>query len=467
MLKTKIFFFLFLFAILSLSIGVFMEDITAADFVVNSTTNDNDIDDWMKSSSTIKGDSLVFNVTGYDLNDTITISKPINVKSNVNTQITFNKDKNMFNITASEISFFGLTLEHNGKGSFDVRCSLIFGTDSAKILNINNVNFILNNDYLNAVSFNEWNGDISNSNVIGKGSYNLGFLSDNWIGNVYASSFDMKKEISAGIGVFTNWVGSIFNCKFDFQDSESFAVFVYKQWTGNFLDSNVSSLGISSYGILAMNWLGNISNSQMSLNNNHSCGIASDYWIGNMQNTNISTKGLLTYGVWAEKWTGIVSSSNIYIEGYRSFGFYSNSSTYGLIINSVISAKNGIGIMISKNIKVQSTKAVSIRGQDNIYVFGPILQIMAAYKKSKTSRNYYIKVHNYGEEASKTSYLTIKIGKYKKTVKFKAVKPGKYRIVKIVLGKKYSSKKHWKSAKVTYYKGNGKKTVTKALKFKF
>lgn len=235
--------------------------------------------------------------------------------------------------------------------------------------------------------------------------------------------------------------------------SQSFGVCVYKNWIGNFVNSSINSLGIANSGIVVVKWLGNVSNSKININNNNSMGILSDNWIGNMYNTNISTKGLLTYGLWAGKWTGTVSKSNIYVDGYRTVGIYSNSSTKATIINSVVSAKKGVAIMISKTVKVYSTKAISMKGKDSIYIFGPILEIMGAYKYGKTSRNYYVKIKNYGENSSKTSYLTIKIGKYKKTVKFNGIKPNNEGIAKITLPKKYSTKKYLKYAKLTYYLG--------------
>lgn len=91
---------------------------SAADLVVNNNTTHKNIDDWMKDNTTVKGDNLVFNVTNYELTDTINVSKSINVKSNSKTQIIFNKNKNMFNITvnnADKINFSGLTLQQMEK----------------------------------------------------------------------------------------------------------------------------------------------------------------------------------------------------------------------------------------------------------------------------------------------------------------------------------------------------------------
>lgn len=69
----------------------------------------------MKNISTVKGDNIIFNVSKYDLSDIISVSKPINIKNNVKTQVTFSKNNNMFNISAGGVSFSGLTLRHIGR----------------------------------------------------------------------------------------------------------------------------------------------------------------------------------------------------------------------------------------------------------------------------------------------------------------------------------------------------------------
>ncbi|WP_054835056.1 hypothetical protein [Methanobrevibacter arboriphilus] len=97
-------------------LSMLMGSVSAADLTINSNTSYEDIDYWMNDYTTVKGNNLIFNVSNYELSDTLLISKSINIKSNKKTQINFNQNKNMFNITANEITFSGLVLNHNGKG---------------------------------------------------------------------------------------------------------------------------------------------------------------------------------------------------------------------------------------------------------------------------------------------------------------------------------------------------------------
>lgn len=385
--------------------------------VVNSSTTSSDIDSWMKNSSTVKGNNLIFNVSKYDLNDTINIYKSVNIKSNVKTHINFNKDRVMFNITGSEISFSGLTLQHNGKGSYGLTLSAIFSNVSSTVVNIKDMNFILNNNYLGAVAIKNWKGDLINCIITGKYSYNYGVFSDNWVGNIYKSSFIMEKPNSLCVGP-ESFAGNISYSKFTVKGKESFGLIVYKKWTGNFINSNISSSG-------------------------------NDF-----------------YGIFAEKWTGKISGSKIYNSGYRNIGVYSNSSTKGTIYKSTISAKYGYSVMVSKNVKVSSSTLVSAKGVPKIYVFGPRVDIYDIRSKTK-SRNYYFRITNYGESKSKTSYLIITAKGFKKTVKIKPIKSGKTLKIKVVLPKKYSTSKYVKNAKIQYIDGYSKKVYSNSAKFKW
>lgn len=391
---------------------------SAANLVVNNGTISDDINTWMKNTSTVKGDSLIFNANRYDLNDTITVSKSINIKSNVKTKINFNKNKPMFNITGSEISFSGLILQHDGKGSVDYLPSIIFSNGSSKIVNMKDMNFILNNNYLTAVAIKNWKGDFINCNMSGKGTSNYGLVICNWVGKISKSSFIMEKQFSSCITVFEYFRCNISNSKFVLKGSESFGMMIYKKWIGNFVNSNISSFG-------------------------------GDF-----------------YGIFAEKWTGKISGSKIYVSGYRAIGVYSNSSTKATIYKSTISTKYGYAVMISKNVKVNSCKLTSAKDIPMIYVFGPRVEIYNINSYTK-SRNYYFKIINFGEFKSKTSYLIITAKGFKKTVKIKPIETGKIVKIKVVLPKKYSSSKYVKYAKIQYIDGYGKKVYSKPAKFKW
>lgn len=123
-------------------------NVSAGELIVNKNSTHKDIDTWMKNSSTVKGNNLIFNTTKYELTDTINVYKSVNIKSNVKTQINFNKNKDMFNVTANGINFSGLTLKHNSAGTFFERLSLITSPNSSITINFKNMAFNLNNDYM-------------------------------------------------------------------------------------------------------------------------------------------------------------------------------------------------------------------------------------------------------------------------------------------------------------------------------
>ena len=70
-----------------------MGSVSAADLTINSDTSYEDIDYWMNDYTTVKGNNLIFNVSNYELSDTLLVSKSINIKSNKKTQINFNQIK--------------------------------------------------------------------------------------------------------------------------------------------------------------------------------------------------------------------------------------------------------------------------------------------------------------------------------------------------------------------------------------
>ena len=77
---------------------------------------------------------------------------------------------------------------------------------------------------------------------------------------------------------------------------------------------------------------------------------------------------------------------------------------------------------------------------------------------------YKIKVYNIGESKSKISYLTLAYGKYKKTVKVKALGSEKYTTVTVKIPKSYL--KSTKKITTTFINGAGKKITSKPWTFK-
>ena len=447
-------------------ISGFVGTVSAVDLVVNSSTTSNDIDSWIKNNNTVKGDNLIFNVTTYNLNDTLIVSKPITIKSNIKTKINFNKNKHMFYINSREVNFSGLTLEHSGKATAEFVYSIIFANSSSTIhANFKDMKFILNNKYLGAIAIKSLIGDINNSNIIGKKSFNVGVACNNWTGNVFKSFITMEKDSSFPLMILEAYRGNISQSKIMLKSSQSYAL-VTGIWVGNFLNSDIGASGSGTIGIIAEKWTGNSSFSKFILKDSKSFAIMiNKTWIGDFLNSGISTSGSESFGIFAEKWTGKMSASKISTNGKDSVGIYSNSSTKATIHNNTIHAKKGFAVMVSKHVKVTSSSLISNKNHPKIYVFGPRIEL-DKISSENNSKNYFFRINNIGEFKSTTSFLIITTKGYKKTVKIKSIKAEKYIDIKVVLPKKYSTEKSLKKARILYIDGYGKKVYTDYLEFK-
>ena len=391
-----------------------ISSVSAVDLTVNSDTSHKNITDWMDNNSTIKGDNLIFNTSSYDLSDTLVLTKSINIKSDIKTQINFNQNKNMFNLTASEISFSGLTLDYNGKGGFGEPVSTIFA-EGSKIITLQDTSINLNKEYNVAINMENGNCNIINSHINGNALVNYGVWSYNNLAiNSQNSSITFNEDFGYGLYVLNKLTGDFTNTKIVLQ-SVSTGIFS-PEWTGNFINSEITGKSVS-------------------------------------------------VGMFIGKWSGKISDSTIILSGIGSVGLTLTKSK-GTISKSTVHVKKGFAVYASGGLKVSKSSIKSKKGQPSVYYFGPRMHILkvSSYTKSKV---YTFKIYNKGESKSKTSKLTITSGKFKKTVNVKGIKAGKTTTVKVTLPAKYASKKTKKSAKVVFYNSAGKKESSKILKFKF
>ncbi len=493
-----------LLLVLTLTILLFfISSVSAADFTVNSNTTHKDISDWMKSNTTVKGNSLVFNVSSYDLDDTIKVSKSVKIKSNTNTKINLKKNVNMFNVSSSEVSFSGMTLNHYGAGKSDLALGIIAANSSYNQINVNKMTFNLNNKQLIGIIAINLKGNITNSVFNGKGYNGIAAFAVSWTGNVYNSSVVLSGNSNAGffalskwtgniskskISIFgndsmaltpLNWVGNIYNSNIfvSSKAKSSFAVFSTK-WKGSLYKTSINMKGSLNYGIFVMSkWTGSSYDSKIYSSGKDSISILPLNWKGGLYSSLISASGIGSMGLGVNgTWTGKISKSKIYANAKKGYGlFIFSPKSKGTIEKSVVSAKNGYAIGIPKSIKVINTKSTAKKGIAKIYYFGPKLavgSIQYSYSNIVSdvlglggSRAYIIEVYNYGEYSSKIANLVITGGGYKKTVKIKTIKSEKSREMTVYVPKWVSSSKITKYAKVVYYNGAGKKTSSKALKF--
>ncbi len=387
---------------------------SAADFTVNSNTSHEDINNWLDDWDTVDGNNLIFNVSRYELSDTLILTKSINIKSDKKTQINFNQNKYMFVVSTNQISFSGLIINNNGQGIYQNPVSTIFAAVPAKTISVKDTSINLNKDYSAGITMGEGNLNFINSNIKGSGIYNYGIISKNLNVNFQKSSIALSKNYCSGL-------------------------FILNKLAGNFTNTKISIQSIS-------------------------IGIATYEWIGNFVNSEINGKSE-AYGISANKWNGKISGSKMIFTGSSSYGINSTNSK-GSIYKSTIHAKKGIAAAVSKYVKVSGSSMISKSGFPGVYYFGPRM-IPLKVSRYTNSRLYTFKIANIGESKSKTSYLTISAGKFKKTVKVKGISPGKLITVKVILPATYSSFKYKKVANMIFYNSAGKKEVSKTLYFKF
>jgi len=206
-------------------------------------------------------------------------------------------------------------------------------------------------------------------------------------------------------------------------------------------------------------WNGSISNSKINIKGLWGHGITADQWMGNAVKTQVTTSGLGSVGISANYWVGKVSGSKIRNNALFDAGGVPTGILFpfgkGTISKSTVRVPNGNAAKLDKNIKVSSSSLVSMKGRPKQYNFLPDLSINEKNIK-RSGRTYSIKVFNDDPErlqlgASGPCHLGIKIGRYVKTVKVKALAYGQSTKVKVTIPKKYISRNYIKTVKVDYY----------------
>jgi len=177
------------------SFFILISAVSAADYYVNQDTSQKNIVDWMKNNAQ-NGDQLIFNVTNYTLNETLNISKSITIKSDINTKIIFNKNKDMFDVKTDGITFSGLTLDYNGQGTTKIMYGAISTLNASKanikLFTLDNTVINVNKNYTSGILLGTLQGNITNSVINVKGStcygLNLGKFTGNIINTTITSS---------------------------------------------------------------------------------------------------------------------------------------------------------------------------------------------------------------------------------------------------------------------------------------
>jgi hypothetical protein len=216
------------------SFFIIINTVAAANYYVDNNTKHSDIAYWMENDAK-SGDNLIFTGPTYDLTDTIVVSKSINIKSENKTQINFKEDKNMFNVTVSDVNFDGLSLNH--WGAYNSATTISSFSEVLKKINIKNTDINVYGEYTSPIVIVNWHGNVTNCNINTINSDCVGLGSDNWVGSLVNS-----KIISTGYNIFIagKWKGNIINS--ELSSTEWNSVLAY-YWSGTITGSKIYCYG--------------------------------------------------------------------------------------------------------------------------------------------------------------------------------------------------------------------------------
>lgn len=244
---------------------------SAADYYVNKDTSQKNISDWMKNDAK-NGDNLIFNVSSYTLNDTLNISKSVTIKSDINSKISFNKNKDMFDVKTNGITFSGINLDYNGQGTSKIMYGAISTLDASKKTT---KQFLVKDTVINVNK-----------------KYASGILLGTLQGNIINSTINIKGANSYGISL-TKWTGDLINTTIRSSGKDSVCVYSVS-WNGKVNESKISNNGshkdIYTAGFISVNSIGSIINSEIKSKNSYAVMVSDNVKITNSSLS--SKKGL-------------------------------------------------------------------------------------------------------------------------------------------------------------------------------
>jgi len=212
-----------------------ISSVAAADYYVDNNTKHSDIVNWMKNDAK-NGDNLIFTGSKYDLTDTITVNKSIDIKSENKTQINFNKkNKNMFKVAVSGVNFEGLSLNYHGS---DYK-SVIYASGAFKKINIKNTDIKVTSSDVDTINIGKWLGNITNCKINIESQFSGALTSNVWTGNI------VNSKIITGTGLGTQHVDAIIRLG---------------KWKGNIINSEIYT---NSSCAISAEWKGKITGSKI------------------------------------------------------------------------------------------------------------------------------------------------------------------------------------------------------------
>ncbi|MCL2116208.1 MAG: hypothetical protein FWH29_08305 [Methanobrevibacter sp.] len=250
---------------------ILISTVSAADYYVNNDTSQKNIVDWMKNNAK-NGDNLIFNVSSYNLTDTLNITKSITLKSDINTKINFNRNKDMFDVKANGITFSGLSINYNGEGS----SKIMYGAIST----------------LNASKSNLKTFTVKNTVINVNKKYTSGILLGTLKGNIINSTINLKAANCFGISL-AKWTGNLINTTVTSKGTDSVCVYS-ETWSGvvnrSKLSNDGSTKNLYTAGFISVNSKGSIINSEIKSKNSYAAMVTDNVAVS--KSTLSSKKGL-------------------------------------------------------------------------------------------------------------------------------------------------------------------------------
>ncbi|MDR2967450.1 MAG: hypothetical protein LBU74_05840 [Methanobacteriaceae archaeon] len=223
-----------------------ISSVSSANYYVNEDTSHKNITDWIKNNAKT-GDNLIFNTSSYNLTDRLNITKSINIKSNKNTQINFIQQDEMycmFYVTAKNVVFSGLTINHNGNGNTQEYSSGEWGT-TINGFHMNIKNTVINTNLIYGASISFRKGSIVNCTINSKSQ---GIQVSYWKGNIINSRINANEGITNRIALFHNvdyWYGDMANTTI-VSGNNGVELTV---WKGKIINSTIRTNGSKAVGI--------------------------------------------------------------------------------------------------------------------------------------------------------------------------------------------------------------------------
>ncbi len=379
---------------------VMISSASAANYYVNNETTHKDINDWINKTAK-NNDNLIFNTNVYDLNDTIIISKSINVMSYKNTELNFYKYKDMFYVK-NNVNFIGLNLNHHGETK-DINGgskAVIKSTSPNYIkINIKNTNIKTASYNVLCIYMNKWIGSISNSNLETQAQYVYAIQTTNGKYNITNS-----KISTINTAIFSGQLENIIK-------------------NSTIISKNGSAIDCS-------NWKGKIIKSKIYANGEDQGKTA----------TNIGVRFLA--GLNFKLSRGIIENS--IIRSKNAIAIKCNDDLK--IIKTSLTSKKGFPKIYRYKPDLVISKVYPTEYQT------PYIPKQAYLPKQGM---YYVTIANAGYKSSQSCYLSFKTMKIHKKFFVKPLKPNQETTIKIKFNSKYMSEymniKYPKIFKVDYY----------------